>query len=154
MNKIVKYFVTLLGIGFFPIAPGTLGSIFAILIWYLSITLLNIYFFYVIVIILFLCSFKLVNLYITDQKKEDPSEVVIDEFIGQSLPLIFLIQFDIYEVLIAFCAFRFFDIFKIYPINRAEDIKGSTGVIMDDIIAGVYTVIIIMIYKIILPLNA
>ena len=48
MSTVVKYFVTLFGIGFFPTAPGTLGSIFAIFVWYLSITLLNISFFYLV----------------------------------------------------------------------------------------------------------
>ena len=85
---------------------------------------------------------------------EDPSEVIIDEFIGQSLPLIFLLQFNIYEILLAFCTFRFFDIFKIYPVNKAENINGATGVIMDDVVAGIYSLMSIMIYKIILSLNA
>ena len=154
MNEPVKYYVSLFGIGFIPFAPGTLGSIFAILIWYISISLLSIYFFYIILIIVILISFKLVDIYLDFKNKEDPSEIVIDEFIGQCLPLLFLIKFNIYEVLLAFCAFRFFDIFKIYPVNKAENMKGSFGVIMDDVVAGIYSLIIIMLYKIILFLNA
>ncbi len=154
MKTLAKYFVSIIGIGFIPFAPGTFGSIFAIVIWYLSITKLSIYYFYLILILVFVFSFKLVDVYINFERKEDPKEVVIDEFIGQSLPLIFLFSFNIYEVLLAFCTFRFFDIFKIYPINKAENINGSTGVIMDDIVAGVYSLIIVMIYKIILFLNA
>ena len=153
MNRIAKYFVTIFGIGFISIAPGTIGSVFAILIWYFSITLLNIYYFYFILIIVFSCSFKLVKVYLNLEKKEDPSEVIIDEFIGQSLPLIFITQYNIYELLLAFCAFRFFDIFKIYPVNKAENIKGAAGVIMDDIVAGIYAIAIIMAYKIILSFN-
>ena len=154
MNHLAKYFVTIFGIGFIPFAPGTFGSVFAILVWYFSITLLNIYFFYLILILVFLCSFKFINIYVNYKKKEDPSEVIIDEFIGQSLPLIFLLQFNIYELLLAFCTFRFFDIFKIYPVNKAENIKGAAGVVMDDVVAGIYSLAIIMIYKIILSLNA
>ncbi len=149
MKIVAKYFVSLFGIGFIPIAPGTLGSIFAIIVWYLSITLINIYFFYILLAFVCLGSFKLVKIYLNKEKKEDPSEVIVDEFIGQSLPLIFLIQFNIFEVLLAFCAFRFFDIFKIFPVNLAERIDGATGVILDDIIAGIYSIIIIMIYKLI-----
>ena len=63
-------------------------------------------------------------------------------------------NFNFIEVLIAFFAFRFFDIFKIYPVNKVENIKGANGVIMDDVVAGIYSLIIIMIYKIILFLNA
>ena len=148
MKYFSKYFISIFGIGLIPFAPGTLGSIFAILTWYGSITFLNIYFFYLIVILVFLASFKIVNIYLNFEKKDDPSEVVIDEFIGQSIPLIFLFNFDIYEVLLAFCVFRFFDIFKIYPVNKAENIRGAAGVIMDDVIAGIYSLIIVMIYKI------
>ena len=154
MNQISKYFVTIFGLGFIPIAPGTLGSIFAILVWYFSITVLNIYFFYFLFILVFLCSFKLVQIYLDFKKKDDPPEVIIDEFIGQSLPLIFLFQYNTYDLLMAFCIFRFFDIFKIYPINKAENLNGATGVIMDDFVAGIYTLVILMTFKIILYLNA
>ena len=150
MSTVVKYFVTLFGIGFFPTAPGTLGSIFAIFVWYLSITLLNISFFYLVFVLVFFIAFKSVEIYLKNECKDDPSEVIIDEFIGQSIPLLFLINFNLYEVLLAFCAFRFFDITKIYPINRAEKMSGAKGVIIDDIIAGIYSLIIIMFYKIIL----
>ena len=90
------------------------------------------------------------EIYLNNECKDDPSEVIIDEFIGQSIPLLFLINFNLYEVLLAFCAFRFFDITKIYPINKAEKLSGAKGVILDDIIAGIYSLIIIMFYKIVL----
>ena len=154
MIFLIKVFVSVFGIGYIRIAPGTFGSLFAIFVWYISINYLNIYFFYMIVIIVFISSFKAINIYLRNENKDDPSEVVVDEFIGQSLPLIFLLQFNIYEVLLAFSSFRLFDIFKIYPVNKVENIKGANGVIMDDVVAGIYSLIIIMIYKIILFLNA
>ena len=154
MNIIVKYYVSLFGIGFIPLAPGTLGSIFAIIVWYLSLTIMNIYFFYLIFFLIFMSSFRVVQIYLNEERKEDPSEVIIDEFLGQSLPLMFLLKYNIYEVLLAFCAFRFFDIYKIYPINKAERLKGSIGVIVDDIVAGIYSLIIVMVYKIILSSHA
>ena len=154
MIFLIKAFVSVFGIGYIRIAPGTFGSLFAILVWYISIIYLNIYFFYMILIIVFICSFKVINIYLRSENKDDPSEVVVDEFIGQSLPLIFLLQFNVYEVLLAFSSFRLFDIFKIYPVNKVENIKGANGVIMDDVVAGIYSLIIIMIYKIILFLNA
>ena len=154
MILLIKAFVTVFGIGYIRIAPGTFGSLFAILVWYTSIKFINIYLFYVIIIIAFIFSFKAINIYLRNENKDDPSEVVVDEFIGQSLPLIFLLQFNVYEVLLAFSSFRLFDIFKIYPVNKVENIKGANGVIMDDVVAGIYSLIIIMIYKIILFLNA
>ena len=154
MILLIKAFVTVFGIGYIRIAPGTFGSLFAILVWYASIKFINIYLFYVIIIIAFIFSFKAINIYLRNENKDDPSEVVVDEFIGQSVPLIFLLQFNVYEVLLAFSSFRLFDIFKIYPVNKVENIKGANGVIMDDVVAGIYSLIIIMIYKIILFLNA
>ena len=78
--------------------------------------------------------------------------MIVDEFLGQSIPLLFIVNFNIYEVLIAFVSFRFFDIYKIYPINKMEDLKGSYGVILDDIVAGIYSLIILMLYKILIML--
>ena len=154
MRLLSKYFVSLFGIGYVPIAPGTLGSAFAILVWYISITYFNIYYFYFLLILVFLIANQLIKHYIKIKKKDDPSEVIIDEFIGQSIPLVFIFEFNIYEILLAFSAFRFFDILKIYPVNKAENLKGATGIIMDDVVAGIYALIIIMIYKIILFINA
>ena len=148
MNFFSKLFVTLFGIGFFPMASGTLGSICAILTWYFFITYFSIIYFYFIFIFLFLSSFYLTDKYLSTSSKEDPSEVIIDEFIGQSIPLLFIFNLNIYEILIVFSIFRFFDIFKIYPINLVERLKGSYGVILDDVLAGIYTLVIFMIYKI------
>ena len=152
MNILAKYFVTLFGVGYIPLAPGTFGSVFAILVWYLFITYLNIYLFYVMLSVIIFTSFKLTQKYLDKEKKEDPSEVIIDEFIGQSLPLFLLLQYNIYEVLLAFCSFRIFDIFKIYPANKAEMIHGPVGIILDDVIAGIYTLIILLVFQIIINL--
>ena len=97
-------------------------------------------------------SFYLTDIYLDNYKKKDPSEVIIDEFLGQSIPLLFIVNYNIYEVLIAFVTFRFFDIYKIYPINKIEGLKGSYGVILDDVVAGIYSLIILMLYKILILL--
>ena len=147
MKSFSKYFVSIFGIGFIPYASGPFGSLFTIVIWYILFNY-NIYAFYILFIIIFIISFKITDVYLNKKSELDPPEVVIDEFIGQSIPLLFIFEFDIYEILLAFSAFRFFDIYKIYPINRAEKMRGSYGIIMDDVIAGIYTLIIIMLYKI------
>ena len=147
MKSFSKYFVSIFGIGFIPYASGTLGSLFTIIIWYILLNY-NIYAFYILFIIIFITSFKITDVYLNKNSELDPPEVVIDEFIGQSIPLLFIFEFDIYEILLAFSAFRFFDIYKIYPINKAEKMSGSYGIIMDDVIAGIYTLIVIMLYKI------
>ena len=148
MKNFSKYFATLFGIGFISFAPGTFGSLFAILIWYVFIDLFSIFYFIILFLFIFSVSFYITDIYLDNYKKKDPSEVIIDEFLGQSVPLLFIVNFNIYEVLIAFVTFRFFDIYKIYPINKIEDLKGSYGVILDDIVAGIYSLIVLMLYKI------
>ena len=152
MKNFTKYFATLFGIGFIPPAPGTFGSLFAILIWYVFIDLFSIFHFIALFLFVLSVSFYLTDIYLDNYKKKDPSEVIVDEFLGQSIPLLFIVNFNIYEVLIAFVTFRFFDIYKIYPINKIEDLKGSYGVILDDIVAGIYSLIILMLYKILILL--
>ena len=152
MKNFTKYFATLFGIGFIPLAPGTFGSLFAILIWYVFIDLFSIFYFIVLFLFVLSVSFYFTDIYLDNYKKKDPSEVIVDEFLGQSIPLLFIVNFNIYEVLIAFVTFRFFDIYKIYPINKMEDLKGSYGVILDDIVAGIYSLIILMLYKILMLL--
>ena len=152
MKNFTKYFVTLFGIGFIPLAPGTFGSLFAILIWYVFIDLFSIFYFIVLFLFFLSVSFYFTDIYLDNYKKKDPSEVIVDEFLGQSIPLLFIVNFNIYEVLIAFVTFRFFDIYKIYPINKMEGLKGSYGVILDDIVAGIYSLIILMLYKILILL--
>ena len=152
MKNFTKYFATLFGIGFITLAPGTFGSLFAILIWYVFIDLFSIFYFIALFLFVLSVSFYLTDIYLDNYKKKDPSEVIIDEFLGQSIPLLFIVNFNIYEVFIAFVTFRFFDIYKIYPINKIEDLKGSYGVILDDIVAGIYSLIILMLYKILILL--
>ena len=152
MKIFSKYFSTIFGIGHIPIAPGTFGSLFAILIWCIFINMLSISYFIILFLLILSISFYITGIYLEKFKKKDPSEVIIDEFLGQSIPLLFVFNLNAFEVLVAFVSFRFFDIYKIYPINRAEEIEGSYGVILDDIIAGIYALIVLMIYKIVIVL--
>ena len=70
MIFLIKALVTVFGIGYIRIAPGTFGSLFAILVLYISINYLNIYFFYIIIIIVFICSFKAINIYLRKENKD------------------------------------------------------------------------------------
>ena len=159
MNILAKYLVTLFGIGFIPFAPGTLGSLCAIFVWYLSITFLNIYFFYLILIIVFFSSFILVDIYIKFEKKEDPSEVIIDEFIGQSIPIVLYELFhsnrfnsstealQIYFWF--FLLFRLFDGLKPFPIDYVDKkYKNSFGILFDDVLAGFYVVLCLILFMV------
>ena len=147
MHFIVKIFVTCLYIGKLPIAPGTLGSALAILIWYFlsflgNMALLSFFTLYLIL------SYKFIDLYLKKSNTEDPSEVISDEVIGQMIPLFIITSVsDHYLILVAFISFRIFDIYKIYPVNKAEELNGASGVIMDDVVAGIYALIVVFIFK-------
>ena len=150
MKTLSKIVSTLFGIGFLPYAPGTIASALTVFFWYLFIQFFSVYTFIIFVLIIIIISINLVNLYLENHSSNDPSEVVIDEFIGQSLPLMFLSQnSELFEMIFAFVCFRIFDIYKIFPVNLAERIKGSYGIIIDDVIAGIYSIILLMIYRII-----
>ena len=140
-------FVTCFYIGKLPMAPGTLGSGLAILIWYFlsnlgNIALLSFFILYLIF------SYKFIDLYLIKSNTDDPSEVISDEVIGQMIPLFIITSVsEHYLILVAFISFRIFDIYKIYPVNKAEELNGVAGVIMDDVVAGIYALIVVFIFK-------
>ena len=148
-----KAVITLFGAGYIKYAPGTVGSILTVLIWYMSnYTFGQIYFFSLFIILTF-SSYYLIKKYLSVYNKKDPQEIIIDEFIGISIPLLFISSYQSYfEILLVFVSFRIFDIFKIYPVNKAEMLDGPIGIILDDVIAGIYTLIILLIFQIIIKI--
>jgi len=138
-DKIVKMFATWFYIGNFPVAPGTAASaVGAIMALICSPSI----FLYIIVLLIvtilgFMVSGRMEA--VLDQK--DPGCIVIDEVAGIMLAL-FLLPLTPVVVFTAFFLFRAFDMFKIYPVNKFEQLEGSTGVMMDDIFAGIYTNIV------------
>jgi len=152
MLFISNLFVTFFYIGKSPLAPGTLGSFMGVVLWYY---LISIDFLYLMIFFIFytILSYILINIYLKNSNDDDPSEVISDEIIGQLIPLsIVSIVDDTYLILIAFISFRIFDIFKFYPANKAEELPGASGVILDDVIAGIYSLIIVFISKYFLQL--
>ena len=148
MNKFSKIIISLFGIGFFPWASGTIGSFFSLVFFYLILDYLSFLNIVLIFLIIFFISIKLIDIYSNFVNNHDPSEIVIDEFLGITFILIFYeyIKFtnDMAMFFLIFLIFRFFDIIKFYPSNWIDiNIKNSWGVILDDIVAGAYCVIIL-----------
>ena len=153
MLFISKTITTLFGAGYIKYAPGTIGSILTILIWLLIYTAFGQIYFLGLFVILTLSSYYLIKEYLSVFNKKDPQEIIIDEFIGISIPLLFVSSSQSYfEILLVFVSFRIFDIFKIYPVNKAEMLDGPIGIILDDVIAGIYTLIILLIFQIIIKI--
>jgi phosphatidylglycerophosphatase A len=148
-----KLFVTMFGLGKTPKIPGTFGSLATIIILYILFHISNLSSNLILtgLIVIFIYSFFAVASYIEDIQNKDPKEVIIDEFIGQSIP-IYLYEIShgteksANEAIIFYCIcfilFRFFDIVKPFPVNYFDkNFKNSFGVIMDDVCAGFYVVL-------------
>jgi phosphatidylglycerophosphatase A len=164
IDKIGLSLLTMFGIGYFKYAPGTAASFITCLIYYIlwlsdfSLHSNKIYLVFFLIIILFYSIIiidKLSHLF----KKKDPREIVVDEFVGQSIPLMsFIFSADTFVpigektdnliifILLSFVLFRLFDIVKPFPINIVDKkMKNGVGVMLDDIIAGIYSTIVIYI---------
>ena len=148
------------GLGRVKIIPGTFGSLATIILLYVIFHTLNVSSNIILIglIIIFTYSFSAVATHIKDCKNKDPKEVVIDEFIGQSIP-IYLYEIShgtekssdeaIIFYCICFVLFRFFDIAKPFPVSFFDkNFKNSFGVIMDDVCAGFYVVISLVCFMI------
>ena len=160
LNKINFLFVTLFGIGKIKKIPGSIASLATALFLFYLFHILNVSTNIVLflIIIIFFISFYAVNIFIKDMDNKDPKEVVIDEFIGQSIPIC------LYEVahegvketnevltfyFIMFILFRIFDIAKPYPVSYYDkNFKNSFGVVMDDVVAGLYVVAVLVLYMV------
>ena len=162
MIKTFNYlFVTCFGIGSIRFAPGTITSLITTVFLYSLFHIINLpnNTILIILLIFFIYSFYAVSEYIKYNENKDPKEVVIDEFIGQSIPIY------LYEIahgsakdsneavlfyLYIFILFRYFDIKKPFPVSFFDKkFKNSFGVIMDDVVAGLYVVLTLIIFMVI-----
>ena len=160
INKFNFIFVTFFGIGKIKFASGTAASLLTAIILFYLFHILNFSKILILIILIFLFfySFFAVKKYIENKDEKDPKEVVVDEVIGQSIPLYLYeishgINKDLNEAFLfyiyIFILFRFFDIKKPFPINFIDKkYKNSFGVIFDDVAAGLYTVLTLIIFMV------
>ena len=161
LNKINFLFVTLFGIGKIKMLPGSFASLATVLFLFFLFHILNVSSNVVLflIIIIFFISLYAVNIFIKNLTNKDPREIVIDEFIGQSIPIcLYEIAHDIPKetdqvlkfYLVMFVLFRIFDIAKPFPVSYFDkNFKNSFGVIMDDVCAGLYVVLVLVLYMVI-----
>jgi len=162
MIKPLNYlFVTCFGIGSLRYAPGTITSLVTTVLLFSLFHIINLSSNVILFILLlvFIYSFYAVSYYIKDNENKDPKEIVVDEFIGQSIP-IYLYEIShgtikdsqeaILFYLYIFILFRYFDIKKPFPVSFFDKkFKNSFGVILDDVVAGLYVVLTLIIFMII-----
>ena len=151
IKKFNLFFLTLFSIGKIKYAPGTIASLITCLLFLLLINLFDISIFLLCTSIIFCYSFVAINNFYETFNVDDPQEIVIDEVVGQMLPLLAIPIYEtlyllpkIYYCAAAFVSFRLFDIWKPYPIRYVDNnVKGALGIMLDDILAGIYSIIIL-----------
>ena len=159
MIKIFNYlFVTCFGLGSFRFAPGTITSFVTTIFLFSLFHIINLSNNVILIalVLIFVYSFYAVGEYIKDNENKDPKEVVVDEFIGQSIPIyLYEVAHETIKIpqeaalfyLYIFILFRYFDIKKPFPVSYFDEkFKNSFGVILDDVVAGLYVVLTLIIY--------
>ena len=138
---LVKLFASGLYSGYVPAASGTVGSFFALLLYYFIPPLSNPFFLLFISLITFVIGIQTSGM-MEKFYGHDPAEVTIDEVVGMWTSLLFLPK-NIFIAGFAFLLFRFFDIMKPFPANRFDWMHGGFGIMMDDVVSGFYANLIV-----------
>lgn len=149
MKSLSKIIATFFGVGYFPVAPGTLTSLIVVLLYKFYLHSLSWPLYLLLLFLLFSVGIFTSTKYSLEIKKHDPRRIVIDEAFGQLLVL-----FQIGEswgtgwlpLLSCFLLFRIFDIIKPFPIKKVETLPEGWGIVMDDLVAAVYAGVIINLY--------
>ena len=153
MIKLANFFVSLSFAGYIKLIPsGTFASFLSIVILFpiVEYKIISLGIFAIVFIVIFLLSLFFINKFSAHTQSHDSKIIVIDEFLGVYLILIFYDKIKIINpfvtIALIFILFRFFDILKIFPANIVDrKLKSAFGVILDDFIAGIYTIIILYI---------
>ena len=142
IDKISTLIATFFGVGYLPVMPGTFGSIAGVIIYYFLVR--NECVFYSVLFLLIMLGFGVCGRAENVFGKKDPRNIVLDEVIGVMIAFI-LVPITWINVIIVFALFRFMDVFKPFPIRKIEDMPGGFGIMIDDIVAGLYANILFQI---------
>lgn len=134
-----KFVATFFGLGYFPAIPGTLGSIAGVAVYYFLRDRETI--FYAVLFSVMVIGFAAAGRAALAFGKKDPRSIIIDEIAGMMVALAF-VPFSALNLIIVFTLFRVFDVAKPFPIRKLESFSGSLGIMLDDIVAGVYANIV------------
>ena len=153
IKKFNLLLLTFFNIGKIKKAPGTIASLITCLFFLALINIFDISVMLFLTLIVFVYSLIAINNSFDEFNSEDPQEIVIDEFVGQMLPLLAIPIYEtlyllpkIYYCIPAFLLFRLFDIWKPYPVSYVDkNVNGAIGIMLDDIFAGIYTIISLVI---------
>ena len=137
MRRVAVFVCSFGYIGFFPIAPGTVGSAAGIAVYLGAKHVAVSYFDLMLIVALFAVGIALTRPCEEDLKCIDPGPIVIDEVMGMLITL-FRIPVGWMGILLAFLLFRVLDVLKPFPARRLERLHGGFGVMSDDAMAAIY----------------
>ena len=143
-SSIAEWLGTVFKIGKLPLAPGTWSSLIASLVWLFLFDGIDLIVLPIITIIIFFIGIISSQRIVNETNDNDPSRIVIDEWVGQWITFTFL-PVKLSNFVIGLTLFRFFDIIKPFPVKSAEKLSGGWGVMMDDVVAGIMSFIILCI---------
>ena len=152
MDRITRVVGSAFGLGFLPIAPGTWGTLGTVAVaylipagvaWYVGTTLL----------FLVACAATIILGTWAEQMtgKEDPGFIVLDEVAGTLVALASVTKPELWWFVGAFFVFRVFDVFKPWPCHRLEQLRGGFGILLDDLMAGFYTWVVLLVIRTFVP---
>jgi len=141
--KVFPFVSTLFGLGRISKMPGTLGSFVSIIALYIA-NEFGIYFYLLPLVVIVVIVLGVYSATLAEYKfGHDASIIIIDEFVGQFIPFLLIPKIEIWHFIVGFILFRFFDILKPLGINSSQKLKGGWGIMADDVIAGVYSFIVL-----------
>jgi phosphatidylglycerophosphatase A len=150
IDRFILILATGFGVGYSPIAPGTLGTLVAIPIYYFLSAIPSPVYEVTLIAFFFLSVWISGNAEISFGKKDD-KRIVIDEMVGFLMTMLWVSK-TLWFIIIGFFLFRFFDILKPFPIRRLEKgLRRGYGVVLDDVLAGVYANIVLHLILLALP---
>ncbi len=145
MKFFSKIFSTFFGAGYFPVGQGTLTSFFIVLLYKFFLYRLHWAYYLLLILVVYVLGVVCSSVHSTVLKKKDPHEIVIDEVAGQLL-ILFRLNPTWRLLLIGFFLFRLFDIAKPFPIRQIEKFPKGWGIMTDDIMAAIYSGILLHLY--------
>jgi len=148
MIRVILLFATGLGVGCSPVVPGTMGTLLAIPIFLLVSSIPSPVYEWTIIAFFFLAC------WVSDKAqshwgKKDDQRIVIDEIMGFFATMMWLPKTALF-ITLGFVLFRIFDILKPPPVRRLEQMRGGYGVVLDDVMAGIYANIVLQLIRIII----
>ncbi len=145
MKKIALLWAHFFFMGFFPFFAGTFVSLIIAAAYFFFLQSVNLWVMVVISALVFLTGIPASSYAEEYQGKQDPKSVVIDEVAGQLIALLW--AKGLLQVSIAFVLFRIFDGLKPFPLRKFEDFGGGLGIMMDDVGAGLYSLVLVSLFR-------